>query len=94
MHMHIEMHMPLRLLMPIGLVPRATRPAPAGRVQVIEWRKRAGIGIGEESVERGAEILAFADTKNARRTAPPGESLLAPYLTWRQEAANHHEDQL
>ena len=93
--MHIEMHMPPRLLIPaIGFVPRATRPAPAGRVQVIEWRKRAGIGIGEESVERGAEILAFTDTKNARRAAPPGESLLAPYLTWRQEAANHHEDQL
>jgi hypothetical protein len=37
MHMHMEMHMPPRFVIPaIGFAPRATRRAPAGRVLVIE----------------------------------------------------------
>jgi hypothetical protein len=40
MHMHMEMHMPPRFVIPaIGFAPRATRRAPAGRVLVIERQK-------------------------------------------------------
>jgi hypothetical protein len=92
--MQMGMHMHPRLVIrAMGFSPRTTRPAPVRRVLVIERRKRAGIG-GSGADECRAEIPAIADTKNAGRAAPPGESLLALYLAWRQEAANHHENQL
>jgi hypothetical protein len=48
--------------------------------------KRAKMNIGAGCVER-----TLMDTKNAGRAAPPGDRFLALCLTWRQEAANHHD---
>jgi hypothetical protein len=35
-------------------------------------------------------VIVFVGAKKILASGPPGRSLLALYLAWRQEAANHH----
>jgi len=85
------MHM-LRMRMHPMLRIRFDRDAPIPAPAAHGWieARRAEAGIGAEAWRKGR--LWIQKTPGVQRRQ--ASRFLAPYLAWRQEAANHHENQL
>jgi hypothetical protein len=91
MHMHMEMHMHPRLLMAaISASPRAIPRAPMRRERIwADAEERVIVGC-----ERSSWRPIWTQKNPAYMQRRQASRFLALYLAWRQEAANHHENQL
>jgi len=90
MHVHMDMHMQPRLVMlAVPVLPPAI-PRPPGRVRI---EARAGRRV-IAGCERLSDRPIWTQKNPAYMQRRQASRFLAPYLAWRQEAANHHENQL